>query len=335
MPKHIGLDLGTSNTRMYIRGQGIVLRSSTVIALDKNSDELVALGNQAKLMIGKTPENIVVYRPIKKGVVADYDVAATMVNEYLKRTESLSLFNRPVVLTALNENCTEVEEMALTEIILRAGARAVGVVPSSIATAVGAGLKIRSPKGCMLVDIGGGSTNIAVISSGEIVASRRIEPGGLSFDRAIGAMLQAKKDLNVGELDAEILKVRVGAAAPGLRAAKHEVCGINTRHKCIQTLPVTTEELSGVITSALDAICRNIMGVFRSIPTELANDISEYGIMLTGGGACMPGVPNYINQKTRLRVTLAKNPMDSQIIGLGRLIETPGLISGGIIYRNK
>ncbi len=335
MAKHIGLDLGTSNTRMYIRGQGIMLRSSTVIAVNKDNDDVVALGNEAKLMIGKTPESIRVYRPIKKGAVADYDIAATMVNEYLRRTESLSLFNRPVVLTALNENCTEVEEMALTEIILRAGARAVGVVPSSIATAVGAGLRIRSPKGCMLVDLGGGSTDIAVISAGEIVESRRVEPSGSGFDRAIYNVLLARRDLLIGEVDAENLKVRVGAAIPGIRKAKMQVCGINSLHKCIQTVTVDTEELQQVISGALDAICRNILGVFRSIPTELANDISEYGIMLTGGGANLPGVANLINQKTKLRVTVAQRPMDSLIIGLGRLIETPNLLPGGIVYRNK
>ncbi len=335
MAKHIGLDLGTSNTRMYIKGQGIILRSSTVIALKRETEEVVEIGNEARRMIGKTPPDIKVYKPIKKGVVADYDVAWILVNEYFKRTESLTLFNRPVVLTTLNENCTEVDAMALSEIILRAGARGVAVIPSSIATAVGAGLNIRSPKGCMLVDMGGGSTSISVISSCEIVESRRIEPAGQSIDRAIKNVLLAKHDLVIGDSDSELLKVRIGSALPGLKRMKMEVCGNNNLHKCIQTVKVSTEDIQQVITGALESICRNIIAVFKSLPGELANDISEYGIMLCGGGSNLAGVADYISQRTRLRVTVAKNPMDCQVIGLGRIIEKPGILPGGVVYKNK
>ena len=207
MPKHVGLDLGTSNTRMFIKGKGIVLRSPTVVTMDKSKEEVIALGSEAKKMIGKTPAHIEAYRPIRDGVVADHEVAAMMIHEYFKRTETLSLLNRPVVLTSAPINCTEVEKSALENSIFAAGAKAVGVVGSSIAAAVGAGLNINDPRGCMIVDIGGGMTQVAVISSGRLIVSRAAKLGGNKFDGAIINSLRQKRDLCIGEMTAELLKV--------------------------------------------------------------------------------------------------------------------------------
>ena len=335
MPKHIGLDLGTSNTRIFIKGKGIVLRAPTVVTVDKVKDIVVATGSEAKKMIGKTPSNMEAYRPIRNGVVADFDVTAMLIHEYLVRTESLSLFNRPVVLVSTPEGCTEVERLALENAIFAAGAKAVGTVKSSIAAAIGAGLKINSPRGCMIVDIGGGMTQVAVISSGGIVRSRSVKLAGERLDTAIVNSLRTKRDLFVGEMTAEMLKVRIGSAVPEAERGLLDVSGRNERLKCAQTIRVGTDDIYGAIHMGLEAICRTITGVLESTPPELAGDISDYGIMLVGGGANIHGISELISRKTGLRVTVAKNPMDCECVGIAKLIERPSIISGGIIYKNR
>lgn len=335
MPKHIGLDLGTSNTRIVIKGKGIVLRAPTVVTVDKVKDAVVATGMEAKKMIGKTPSNMEAFRPIRDGVVADFEVTAMLIHEYLERTESLSLFNRPVVLASVPENCTEVERLALENAIFAAGAKAVGTVKSSIAAAVGAGLKINSPRGCMIVDIGGGMTQVAVISSGGIVRSRSIKLAGERLDNAIVNNLRKNRDMYVGEMTAEMLKVKIGSAVPGVMRGAVDVSGRNERLKCAQTIRVSTEDVHGAIHSGLDAICRTIMSVLESTPPELASDISDYGMLLVGGGANIHGIATLITKKTGLRVTVAKNPMDCECCGLDKLIERPSIIPGGILYKNR
>ena len=335
MPKHIGLDLGTSNTRIFIKGKGIVLRAPTVVTVDKVKDAVVATGIEAKKMIGKTPSNMEAFRPIREGVVADFEVAAMLIHEYLVRTESLSLFNRPVVLASVPENCTEVERLALENAIFAAGAKAVGTVKSSIAAAVGAGLKINSPRGCMIVDIGGGMTQVAVISSGGIVRSRSRKLAGERLDTAIVNNLRKNRDMYVGEMTAESLKVRIGSAVPEVMRGALEVSGRNERLKCAQTIQVSTSDIHGAIHMGLEEICRTIMSVLESTPPELAGDISDYGIMLVGGGANINGIATLITRKTGLRVTIAQNPMDCECIGIAKLIERPAIIPGGILYKNR
>ena len=335
MPKHVGLDLGTSNTRMFIKGKGIVLRSPTVVTVDKHKDSVVALGSEAKKMIGKTPANMEAYRPIRNGVVADFDVAALMINEYLKRTEALSLFNRPVVLVSTPENCTEVERLAVENAIFAAGAKAVGVVGSSIAAAVGAGLNINSPKGCMIVDIGAGMTQVAVISMGRLITSRAVKLAGDKFDAAIINSLRTKKDLFVGEMTAELLKVRIGSALQNADRGILDVSGLSDKLKCARTVRLVTEDIYSAIGGALDAICRTIISVLESAPPEIAGDVSEYGLMLVGGGANMHGIAELIKKRTGLRVTIAKNPMDCECLGLARLIEKPSILPDGVLYKNR
>ena len=227
------------------------------------------------LFLDSHPSNMEAYRPIRNGVVADFDVTAMLIHEYLVRTESLSLFNRPVVLVSTPESCTEVERFALENAIFAAGAKAVGTVKSSIAAAVGAGLKINSPRGCMIVDIGGGMTQVAVISSGGIVRSRAVKLAGEKLDSAIVNSLRTKRDLYVGEMTAEMLKVRIGSAVQNAERGLLDVSGRNERLKCAQTIRVGTEDIYGAIHMGLEAICRTITGVLESTPPELAGDISE------------------------------------------------------------
>ncbi|MBQ4091054.1 MAG: rod shape-determining protein [Clostridia bacterium] len=335
MPKHIGLDLGTSNTRIYVKGKGIVLRSPTVVTVDKYEDKVVALGSDAKLMIGKTPAHMEAYRPIRDGVVADFEVASMMIHELLVKTESLSLFNRPVVLVSVPECCTEVERLAVENAIFAAGAKAVGTVTSSIAAAVGSGLRINSARGCMIVDIGAGLTQVSIISSGSIVRSRALKLGGDKLDNAIINSLRAQKDLFIGPMSAEMIKVKIGAATERSHRGSVEVSGRNEKLKCAQTVRVETGDVYGAISAGLEAICRTIMGVLRSAPPEIASDISEFGLLLVGGGANIHGIAELITQRTGLRVTIAKSPMDSECLGLGKLIERPSILADGILYKNR
>ena len=335
MPKHIGLDLGTANTRMFVKGKGIIMRSPTVVAVDKDEEKVVAIGREAKMMIGKTPSHIEAFRPIRNGVVADFEVASLMLREYVVRTETLSLFNRPVVLVSTPENCTEVERLAVENAIFAAGAKAVGTVKSSIAAAIGAGLRINSPKACMIVDIGAGMSQVALISSGRIVKSRAIKLGGDKLDHAIINSLLSKRNLFIGEISAEMVKVKLGAAVEGIHRGFADVSGRNEKLKCAQAVRISTEDIYNAIHIALEAICRTILGVLESSPPEIAADISDYGVMLVGGGANIAGIGELITKKTGLRVTIAKNPMDCECIGIGRLIEKPSILSDGILYKNR
>lgn len=335
MPKHVGLDLGTSNTRMFVKGRGIILRSPTVVTIDKDEETVVALGREAKQMIGKTPSHMEAYRPIRNGVIADFEVTTLMLREFFVQKEVLSLFNRPVVLVSTPESCTEVERLAVENAIFAAGAKAVGTVKSSIAAAVGAGLMVNSPKGCMIVDIGAGMTQVAVISSGRIVKSRAIKLGGDKLDGAIINALLSKRDLFIGEKSAEMIKLKIGTAIAGIDRGELDVSGRNEKLKCAQSVRIGTEEIYNAIHSALEAICLTITRVLESSPPEIAGDISNYGVMLVGGGANIVGIRELISSKTGLRVTNAKNPMDCECLGIGRLIEKPSLLSDGILYKNR
>ena len=334
MPKHIGLDLGTSHTRMIIKNQ-IVLRSPTVVAVDKTDDSIVAIGKKAKEMIGKTPAHIQAFRPIRNGVIADFEVTARMMHEYFVKTEALSLFNRPVVLVSTPGKCTEVERMAVENALFESGAKAVGVVRSPIAAAVGAGLKINSAKGCMIVDIGGGMTQAAVICSGGIVRSSAIKLAGDKLDGAIINSLKARRGLFIGEISAEAIKLKLGSAMPGINRGEALVSGRNEILKCAETIRVTSAEVYEAIHMGLEAICRTIMNVLETTPPEIASDIWDYGIMLVGGGANIVGIGELITKKTGLRVTIAKNPMDCECIGIGRIIENSRLLPDGVLYKNR
>lgn len=335
MPKHIGLDLGTSNTRMFVKGKGIILRSPTVVTVDKNDDRVVALGREAKMMIGKTPSNMEAYRPIRNGVVADFEVTTLMLREYFVRTESLSLFNRPVVLVSTPESCTEVERLAVENAIFAAGAKAVATVKSSLASAIGAGLRVNDHRGCMIVDIGAGMTQVAVISSGRIIKSRAVKIGGDRLDNAIINNLLTKRNLFIGEMSAEMIKVKIGAAIAGIDRGACDVSGRNEKLKCAQSVRITTDDVYGAIHTALESICRTISSVLESSPPEIAGDISNFGIMLVGGGANIAGIAELITKKTGLRVTVAKNPMDCECVGIGRLIEHPSILQDGVLYKNR
>ena len=334
MPKHIGLDIGTSNLRLYMKNKGVILRAPTVVAIDKQEDSVVALGQDAKSMIGKTPAHIEACRPMKDGVISAYSTAVMMLHEYFKQTQAYTVFSRPLALVGVPGGFSETEGMSFENMLLDAGAKAVGFVETPMAAAIGAGLRINGPRACMIVDIGGGVTDIAVIRSGGIVRSRTVRLGGNKLDHAIMNSIKNKRGLCIGEISAEMIKVKIGAADPSLSKAAVKVSGRNEKLKCAQTLLIRPEDVCEPIGAALDAICRAILSVVESTPPEIAADIADFGIMLAGGGANILGIADYISSRTRLRVTIAKNPMDCVCLGIGRLIEHPEIMSG-VIYKNR
>ncbi len=335
MSKHIGLDMGTSNLRLYMKGRGIVLRAPTVVSVDKQEDCVVALGRDAKSMIGKTPSHIQACRPIRDSVVSAYSVAVMMLHEHFKKTQAYTVFSRPVVLVGAPAGYTEAEGMSLENLLFDAGAKAVGIIQSPIASAIGAGLRVNSTKACMVVDIGGGTTEIAVMRSGGIVRYKTVKLGGSRLDLAIINNIKSKKGLSIGEISAEMIKVKIGSATPAANKNVVQVSGRNETLRCAQTILVTSDDVYEPMCAALEAICRATLSVIESTPPEIAADIADYGIMLTGGGACISGVGEFISKKTGLRVTVAKNPMDCMCQGLGRLIEHPEILPSGVLYKNR
>ena len=335
MARPVGLDLGTVYTRIWTRDKGIILRCPSAAAIDSQSHEVVALGVEAKKMLGKTPENILAYRPVKDGVIADYEVAARMLNEFFFRKGLSTLFNRPVVLLATPYRITEVERLAVENAVFDAGARAVAEVPAAMAAAAGAGLRISGSRGCMIVDMGGGTTEAAVISSGGMISARSLRVGGERIDMAIVNYLKSRYDLLVGDSTAELLKLRLGTANPSIRRGEMEVYGRNVRTGLAATAVVESRQICEAITPSLDAIARALMMTLEDVPPEIAGDIYTYGMMLCGGGSLLPGLPEFLHNRTGLRVTVAKNPLDCVCLGLGRILEHPELLGERPEYRIK
>lgn len=335
MPKILGVDLGTANTFIYAKDKGIILRSPSAVAIDKASREVVAVGKEAKKMLGKTPEGILAYRPLRDGVIADFDITAKMLRKFFEMTDSISFFSRPSVIVCVPYGVTEVEKRAVEDAVFAAGARSVALIEEPLAAAIGTGLRVGGPKGSMIVDIGGGTSEIAVMSLGGIVASRSLRVAGDSLDAAIANYLRSEKNLLIGEMTAEQLKLRIGRAHPSVGSASLEVYGRELR---------TGHAISGIITSSdtelamseeLNEIVRAIKSTLEDTPPELSSDIYDSGIMLTGGGAYLRGIAQLINEKTGLRVNLAKHPFDSVCAGIGRVIENEKMMGDILKYRGK
>ena len=335
MARSVGLDLGTVYTRIWTREKGIILRCPSAAAIDSQSHEVVALGVEAKKMMGKTPEDILVYRPVKDGVIADYEVAARMLNEFFYRKGLSTLFNRPAVLLSTPYRITEVERLAVGNAVFDAGARAVAEVPAAMAAAAGAGLRISGSRGCMIVDMGGGTTEAAVISSGGIISARSLRVGGERLDMAIVNYLKNHHDLLVGDSTAEMLKLRLGTADPTVRRGQMTVYGRNVRTGLAATATVGSGQICEAITPSLDAVARAIMTVLETVPPEIAGDIYALGMMLCGGCALLPGIAEFLHKRTGLRVTVARNPLDCVCLGLGRILEHPTLLGEPPEYRMK
>ena len=319
--KDIGIDLGTANTLVFMKGKGIVMREPSVVAVDVRSDTVLAVGSQAKEMIGRTPGSIVAVRPLKDGVTADFDITANMLETFLKKACGNSMFSRPRVVICIPSGVTEVERRAVREAALKAGARQVSVIEEPMAAAIGAGLPISEPTGSMIVDIGGGTAEIAVISLGGIVASRSVRMAGDMFDQAIIAFIKRKYNLLIGERTAEQIKIEIGSAYPMDPEMTLEIKGRNLVDGLPKNVVVHSEDVREALLECLVKITSAIKETLERTPPELSADIIDHGITLTGGGALLRGLDKLIESETGIDVHVAEDPLDCVAKGAGAVLD--------------
>lgn len=328
--RDIGIDLGTANTLVYIKGKGIVLREPSVVAMNKNTGKVLAVGNEAKKMIGRTPGNIVAIRPLKDGVIADFDVTEKMLRHFIEKVGAKNSFKSPRIVVCYPSGVTEVERRAIEEATKSAGAREVGLLEEPMAAAIGAGLPVEEPTGSMVVDIGGGTTEVAIISLGGIVTSMSLRVAGDELDQAIIAYIKKQYNLMIGERTAETIKIELGSAFE-IEEEQREPMQIRGRD-LISGLPKVVEINEGEVREALKepvyAIIDSIKTTLEKTPPELAADIMDKGIMLTGGGALLKGLDRLITHETHMPVNIAEIPLDCVAIGSGKSLDNMDLMNG-------
>lgn len=321
--KDIGIDLGTANTLVYLRGKGIIMREPSVVAVDTKNDEVRSVGHEAKAVIGRTPGSIVAVRPLKDGVIADFDITANMLSRFIKKVCGNSMFFRPRVVICIPSGVTEVERRAVKEASLKAGARQVRVIEEPMAAAIGAGLPISEPSGSMVVDIGGGTSEVAVISLGGIVAARSVRVGGDEFDQSIIAYIKRKYNLLIGERTAEEIKIKIGSAFPTEETinAFVEIKGRNLVDGLPKNVTIHADEVREALADSVMIVVDAIKDTLEKTPPELAADIIDRGIMLTGGGALLRGLDKLVSQETGIPVHVAERPLDCVVEGTGKSLE--------------
>ncbi len=326
--KAIGIDLGTANTLVYVKGKGIVMREPSVVAIDTRSKvpDVRSVGHEAKAVIGRTPGSIVAVRPLKDGVIADFDITANMLSHFIKKVCGSSRFFGPRVVICIPSGVTEVESRAVREAAEKAGAREVRVIEEPMAAAIGAGLPISEPSGSMVVDIGGGTSEVAVISLGGIVASRSVRVGGDEFDQSIIAYIKRKYNLLVGERTAEQIKIEIGSAYPLDDESSLEIKGRNLVDGLPKNITVRSEEIREALSESLDKVVEAVKETLERTPPELSADIIDHGITLTGGGALLRGLDQLIQSETGIDVHVAENPLDCVAMGTGMVLDNYDLL---------
>ena len=324
MAKQIGIDLGTSNTRIFLKDKGIVLRAPSVVSIDRVTHEVIASGRAAKCMVGKTPGNILALRPLKNGVITDLEVTSLMMHDFFERLDMTTLFNRPSALVCIPYGVTEVERRAVEDAIFEAGAKNVGLIEEPIAAAVGAGINVSKARGSMLIDLGGGVSEAAVISYGGMVTSHSIRTAGDELDQAIINYLKEHRNVLIGEISAELLKKRIGAATDDIDRGSAEVCGRDLRTGLATTIEVTTKEIRRALRDPIDEILTMIKQTLEGTDPELSADIFDLGIVLVGGGSLLPGMEDAIRERTGIRVIIPRKPRPTDCVcaGLGRMLQS-------------
>lgn len=322
MSKNLGIDLGTSNTLIYLAGKGIDLQEPSVAAVNSRTMQAIEVGDAAGLMVGKTAGELLAFRPIKDGVIADFDVTVDMLGKFIRKVTGPLFFNRPKVAVCVPLGLTGVERRAFEDAAAGAGARSVTLIEAPIAAAIGAGIKIGAPRGSFIIDIGGGTTEIATVSLGGIVASASVRTAGVRMDDAIMLYIKRRYNVSISPKTAEMLKLRIGSVHPQTDVGSMEVRGKNTSGLPV-TLTVTSADVRDAIGDAIEQILDGIRTVLEKTPPELCADIYDRGILLTGGGASLRGLPILLSQITGIRVTVADKPLQTAAIGLGKFIEHP------------
>ena len=321
MSLDIGVDLGTANVLIYVKNKGIVLKEPSVVAVNRDNNQVLAVGEEARQMIGRTPGNIVAIRPMRDGVIADFDITETMLRHFIEKVTGRSLMLRPRIMLCIPSSITMVEQRAIQEAAEQAGARRTHLIEEPLAAALGAGLDISDAYGSMVVDIGGGTTDIAVISLGGIVISSSLKVAGDKFDEAIIEYIKNTFKLMIGERTAEDIKMEVGAAFGDARHAKKNITGRDLLTGLPKNIEVTTEQISEALNPYVTQIVDSVKDVLEKCPPELASDIMDHGIILTGGGAMLYGLDELIRRETQIPTSLADDPMSCVALGTGKALD--------------
>jgi rod shape-determining protein MreB len=319
--RDMGIDLGTANTLVFIKNKGIVLNEPSIVAIDKDNKKILAVGLEAKRMVGRTPGNIIAIRPLKDGVIADFDTTERMLRYFIHKVHKNISFARPRIVICVPSGITAVEKKAVVEATEQAGARSAYIIEEPLAAAIGADLPIDEPTGSMIVDIGGGTSEVAVISLGGIVAYQSLRIGGDEMDEAIIYYLKKENNLLLGENTAERVKIEIGSAFPLENEEKVEVNGRDLVTGLPKTIIITSQQIRAALEKTLSDIINSIVEVLDETPPELASDIMKRGIVLSGGGALLKGMTERISRETHCPVYLAPDPMASVAIGAGKCVE--------------
>ena len=317
----IGIDLGTASVLVYIKGKGVVLKEPSVVAFDRDSNKIKAIGEEARLMLGRTPGNIVAVRPLRQGVISDYTVTEKMLKYFIQKAVGRQRFRKPIISVCVPSGVTEVEKKAVEDATYAAGARDVHIIEEPIAAAIGAGIDISRPCGNMIVDIGGGTTDIAVISLGGTVVSTSVKIAGDDFDDALVRYMRKKHNLLIGERTAEDIKIKIGSAFRRPESVSMEVRGRNLVTGLPKTIAVSSEETEEALKETTSQIVEAVHSVLEKTPPELVADIADRGIVLTGGGCLLYGLEELIEEKTGITTMTAEDPMTAVAIGTGKFVE--------------
>lgn len=326
----LGIDLGTASILVYAKGKGIVLNEPSVVAIDQTNGKFLAVGEEARKMLGRTPGNIVALRPMRDGVISDYQITERMLKYFFTKAIGKFLF-KPRAVICVPSGVTEVEKRAVLEASIHAGARKTFLIEEPIAAAIGAGVDITEPNGNMIVDIGGGTTDVAVISLGGIVLSRSIKIAGDDCDEAVARYIRKKYNMMIGERSAEDLKVNIGAAFPRDKEVFMEVRGRNLLTGLPKTITISSSEMLEAMEEPLYQIVETIHSVLERTPPELAADIGDKGILMSGGGALLQGMDKLITSKTGIEVNISDNPIGSVAIGTGKALDWVDLMENDLI----
>ncbi len=320
--RDMGIDLGTANTLVFVKGRGIVVNEPSVVAIKERTNEILAVGDEAKQMIGRTPGNIVAIRPLRDGVIADFSTTEAMIRYFIGKAYKQSLFSaKPRVVVCVPSGVTTVERRAVEEATIKAGAKQALIMEEPMAAAIGSNLRVEEPTGNMVVDIGGGTTDVAVISLGGIVASKSLRIAGDEFDEYIASYIKKEYNLMIGERTAEQIKVTIGAAHKVSSEVTMEIRGRDLVTGLPKILTITSSEITGAIKEPVNSIVDAIKSTLEKTPPELAADIMESGIMLTGGGALLSGLDTLISEETGMPVKIADEPLDCVARGTGLALE--------------
>jgi rod shape-determining protein MreB and related proteins len=321
----VAIDLGTANTLVYLRGKGIVLNEPSVVAVDRTSNKVIAVGKEAKSMLGRTPDEIVAVRPLKDGVIADFEKTEDLLREFIQKALRRRTWVRPRIIICVPSGITEVEKRAVQDSAQHAGAREVLLVPEPIAAAIGVGLPVGKPSGNMIIDIGGGTTEIAVMALNSIVNQQSIRVGGDEMDEAIVQYVKKAYNLLIGEQTAEQIKIRIGSAFRLEQEEEMEIKGRDLVAGIPKTMKISSVEVREALSEPLQQIVEALMQSLEKTPPELASDIVDRGIVMTGGGSLLRGIDMLLREATNLPITVAEDPLTCVVLGTGKILDDPTL----------